>query len=112
MGAYKQHSSFISSVGATDVVQPHGKPQHVLDNVQFDFFLLLFFFNVSKPISTFIAHFAVAGSGAPFVVDFLEIRNLVVEVLKIGLGVQAKISAVLNGVAQGVLRKWSSVPTE
>ena len=93
-------------------MQPHGEPQNVLERVDVALFLFLLFLDVAEPVATFVAHFAVLGSWAALVVDLLQVGHLVVEVLQVGLRVEADVAAVLNRVAEGVLRKRRTVPAE
>ena len=108
----RQQGPLIPRIRRAHVVQPHGKSQNVLKGVDVALFLFLLFFNVAKPIATLVAHFPVFRPGATLVVDLLQVGNLVVEVLQVGLRVEADVAAVLNRVAQGVLRKRCAVPAE
>ena len=111
-GVTRQQRAFVPGVGRTHVVQPHGEPQNVLERVDVALFLFLLFLDVAKPVATLVAHFPVFGSGATLVVDLLQVGHLVVEVLQVGLRVEADVAAVLNRVAEGVLRKRRTVPAE
>ena len=111
-GVTRQQRAFVPGVGRAHVVQPHGEPQNVLQRVDVALFLFLLFLDVAKPVATLVAHFPVLGSGATLVVDLLQVRHLVVEVLQVGLRVEADVAAVLNRVAEGVLRKRRTVPAE
>ena len=108
----RQQRAFVAGVGAADVVQAHGEAQHVLHNVQLLLLLFLFVDDVAKAVSLLVAHFTVGRTGATLVVDLLQERHLVVEVLEVGLGVDGDVAAVLDGVAERVLCERRAVPSE
>ena len=84
----------------------------MLDGVDVAFFLFFFLFQIAKPVAPLVADIPVFWPWPALVVDLLQKRHLVVEVLQVGLRIEADVAAVLDGAPQRVLGKRCPVPSE